>query len=75
MSEVSDPEQRAGYQSITYPYRGNAGIIRAIKEWERSCREHGCESLEGAGHEITILRVHQGWYGVTIVYRKGDGNP
>lgn len=58
---VSDPEQRDGYLTVTYPYSGNSAFGRAIKD---------AEELFG---EITVMRVHQGWYGTTITYKEGKG--
>jgi hypothetical protein len=31
-NDISDPEERAGYKTITYPYQGNGGFTRAINE-------------------------------------------
>lgn len=62
-NDISDPEERDGYQTLTYPYHGNDGIARAIED---------AEHLYG---EITVLRVFQGWAGTTIVYKKGKGLP
>ena len=74
-NDISDPEERAGYKTITFPYTGNDGMIKAMMEWIGTCKDHGDETTTGEGFPITILRVFQEWHGTTIVYRKGTGKP
>jgi len=77
-NDISDPEERAGYKTIIYPYQGNGGFTRAINEAIKSHKHPTGNKFDGTpneGHEITILRVFQGWHGTTIVYREGDGKP
>lgn len=63
MNDISDPEERDGYKTVTYAYHGNDAFGKAIKS---------AEALYG---KITVLRTCQGWHGTTVVYRIGDGKP
>jgi hypothetical protein len=62
MNDISDPEEDAGYRTLTYPFHGNEGFGKAIRDVEK---------LYG---NISVLRVFQGWAGTTVVYKKVEKN-
>jgi hypothetical protein len=57
-NDISQPEEDAGYRTITFPYHGNTAFGRSIRESERMYKH------------IDVLRVFQDWAGTTVVYKK-----
>lgn len=58
MNGISEIEESAGVGSITYPYTGNSGYGRAIRDAEKTLGK------------IKVIRMEQiSWVGTTIIFQ------